>query len=159
NGRKLAAGSDDGTIQLWDAATQQLMLTIEGHTGGVNSIAFSFNGSLLASKSHDGTVRLWRCDTWENVAMLDEPASRYWSSSLAFHPDSPVLATLGEEDTVIRIWDLDFNVLLSAPSVASNLSYTNAKVVLVGETGVGKTGLGVRLAEGVWRATESTHGM
>src|SRR5205085_1891869 len=135
------------------------MLTIEGHTGGVNSIAFSFNGSLLASKSHDGTVRLWRCDTWENVAMLDEPASRYWSSSLAFHPDSPVLATLGEEDTVIRIWDLDFNVLLSAPSVASNLSYTNAKVVLVGETGVGKTGLGVRLAEGVWRATESTHGM
>ena len=31
--------------------------------------------------------------------------------------------------------------------------------MLVGESGVGKTGLGTRLAEGVWRQTESTHGM
>jgi small GTP-binding protein len=54
---------------------------------------------------------------------------------------------------------LDFDVILSTPSVARGVSYTNAKVVLVGETGVGKTGLGVRLAERVWRPTESTHGM
>ncbi|HEX9918322.1 MAG TPA: adenylate/guanylate cyclase domain-containing protein [Pyrinomonadaceae bacterium] len=71
-----------------------------------------------------------------------------------------MLATLGEHDTVIRIWDLDFDVLLGAPSVTRGLSYTNAKVVLVGDSGVGKTGLGVRLAEGVWRPTPgSTHGM
>jgi GTPase SAR1 family protein len=37
--------------------------------------------------------------------------------------------------------------------------YTNAKVVLVGESGVGKTGLALRLAEDRWQETGSTHGM
>ena len=37
--------------------------------------------------------------------------------------------------------------------------YTNAKVVLVGESGVGKTGLAIRLAENHWEKTDSTHGM
>jgi small GTP-binding protein len=159
DGRILASGSEDGLIRLWDAATGQLTITLEGHTGYVKSISFSFNGHLLASKSHDGTVRLWRCDTGENVAVLDEPSSASLLPGLAFHPKAPVLATLGEEDTVIRIWDLDVDVMLNTPSVARGVSYTNAKVVLVGETGVGKTGLGLRLAEGVWRPTESTHGM
>lgn len=147
-------------IRLWDAGTRQLTTILEGHTDIINSISISFDDYLLASKSGDGTVRLWRCDTGENVVVLDEPASTSWPLGLAFHPNAPVLATLGENDTVIRIWDLDFDVILGAPSVARGVSYTNAKVVLVGETGVGKTGLGVRLAEGVWRPTPgSTHGM
>ena len=53
-----------------------------------------------------------RCDTWATVAELYEPASDAWAASLAFHPDSPVLATLGEEDKVIRIWKLNLAVLL-----------------------------------------------
>jgi small GTP-binding protein len=159
DGQMLAAGSVNSSIWLWDAETEQLKFILEGHTGFVMSIDFSFNSSLLASKSDDGSVRLWRCDSGESIATLDEPASNFWSYSLAFHPNAPVLATLGEEDKVIRIWDLDFNVLLGAPSAVRGVSYTNAKVVLVGDTGVGKTGLGVRLAEKEWRPTESTHGM
>lgn len=66
---------------------------------------------------------------------------------------------LGGKDRGIRIWDLDFDVLLSTRAGARSVSYTNAKVMLLGDTGVGKTGLGVRLTEGLWRPTESTHGM
>ncbi len=160
DGQMLASGSEDNTIRLWNAKTKQLTFTLEGHTREVRSVAFSANGYLLASKSGDGTVRLWRCDTGENVKVLEESASTYFSAGIDFHPTAPILATLGEENTVIRIWDLDFDVILAAPSLARGVSYTNAKVVLVGETGVGKTGLGVRLAEGVWRPTPgSTHGM
>lgn len=135
------------------------MFILEGHTKYVTSVSFSFDGRLLASKSSDDTVWLWRCDTGESVARFDETSFGQFPSKLSFHPKAPVLATLGEEDMVIRIWDLDFDVLLSTSSVARGVSYTNAKVVLVGDSGVGKTGLGVRLAEGVWRPTESTHGM
>src|SRR5205085_10721947 len=156
--RMIISGGDDKTVRLWQAETGQFTAILEGHTAIVTSISTSFDGVLLASKSRDGTVRLWRCDTGENVTVLGESASGYWSD-LAFHPAAPVLATLGEYDTAVRIWDLDFDVLLNAPSVARGVSYTNAKVVLVGDTGVGKTGLGVRLAEGLWRPTESTHGM
>lgn len=159
DGQMLVSGGLSGVISLWNSATGQLVAKFEGHTAAVTDIAFSFNGELLASKSADGTVRLWRFDTGENVAVLDEPASIFWTPGLAFHPKAPVLATLGEQDTVIRIWDLDFEAILVKFRATSGVSYTNAKVVLVGDSGVGKTGLGLRLAEKTWRPTESTHGM
>jgi GTPase SAR1 family protein len=77
---------------------------------------------------------------------------------LAFHPNSPILATLGEEDTVIRIWDLDIATLLGTVPVNPSFHYTNAKVVLVGDSGVGKSGLGLVLAGHPFVPTESTHG-
>jgi GTPase SAR1 family protein len=44
-------------------------------------------------------------------------------------------------------------------ATARSARYTNAKVVLVGESGVGKTGLALRMCEDRWEPTESTHGM
>ena len=40
----------------------------------------------------------------------------------------------------------------------STVFYVNAKAVLLGESGVGKSGLGIRIAEKEFRKTESTHG-
>jgi len=40
----------------------------------------------------------------------------------------------------------------------SSIRYINAKIVLLGDTGVGKSGLGIRIAENRFRKTESTHG-
>ena len=42
--------------------------------------------------------------------------------------------------------------------VSQQVYYTNAKVVLVGDTGVGKSGIGLVLSGESFRATESTHG-
>ncbi|WP_420645799.1 GTP-binding protein [Candidatus Leptofilum sp.] len=78
-------------------------------------------------------------------------------SSLVFHPSLPRLATLGEADTVIRIWELDMDVLLGQ-SAADSVRYTTAKLVLVGDSGVGKTGLGWRLAHNEFKEHASTHG-
>ena len=33
--------------------------TLEGHTGPVESVAMSVNGSLLVSGGEDGTIRVW----------------------------------------------------------------------------------------------------
>ncbi len=54
------------------------------------------------------------------------------------------------------MWGLDLQSLLGIAE--SSRSYANAKVVLVGDTGVGKTGLGLVLTGKEWKATESTHG-
>jgi GTPase SAR1 family protein len=42
--------------------------------------------------------------------------------------------------------------------MAESVLYTTAKVVLVGDSGVGKTGLGWRLAHGEFKELASTHG-
>jgi WD40 repeat protein len=156
-GRMLASASHRGTVLLWNPKTGRQMNVLEGHTDFCTSISFSADGRLLASKSSDNSVRLWNCGTWETIAVLDDGYCD-WYSSLAFHPKEPVLATLGEDERVIRIWDLDLAVFLGAVPVTSSVHYTNAKIVLVGDTGVGKTGLGLVLTGQPFVPTESTHG-
>lgn len=102
------------------------------------------------------TVRLWRCDTWACVTMLEEPSDYKWPPGVDFHPRLPVLATLGEKDTIVRIWELDEALLLD--QAQESVHYTTAKLVLVGDSGVGKTGLGWRLAHDEFKEHASTHG-
>ena len=52
--------------------------------------------------------------------------------------------------------ELDEAVLLG--QAKENVNYTTAKLVLVGDSGVGKTGLGWRLAHGEFKEHASTHG-
>src|SRR5262249_28081050 len=64
----------------------------------------------------------------------------------------------GAGDSALMVWNLPEGREISALSSDTN-RYTNAKVVLVGETGVGKTGLALRLCNDEWQPTESTHAM
>jgi WD40 repeat protein len=59
DGQRLASGSDDQTVKVWDTATGLETLTLTGHVGSVECIVFSPDGHLLASASEDGTVKVW----------------------------------------------------------------------------------------------------
>jgi WD40 repeat protein len=163
DGRLLASGGQEGTVQVWDAGTGQPVRHLEGHTEWVKSLSWSSDGRLLASKSGDGTVRLWRGDTWAEVGRLSEPcSSTLWAPSLAFHPSRAVLATLGEKDRVVRIWDLDIDAILGQAPAAPPTVYTTAKVVLLGDSNIGKSWLASQLIERRTPAPDqrgTTHGM
>ncbi|HKM90593.1 MAG TPA: protein kinase, partial [Candidatus Acidoferrales bacterium] len=59
NGRLLASGSSDNTINLWDVSSGRSVRQLIGHKGQVFGVAFSPNGAMLASASADHTVKLW----------------------------------------------------------------------------------------------------
>jgi hypothetical protein len=71
DGTRLASGSGDRTVRLWDAATGAPLQTLEGHTGPVGLVAFSADGTRLASASDDGTVRLWDAATGAPLQTLE----------------------------------------------------------------------------------------
>jgi small GTP-binding protein len=155
--KSLFSCSWDRTIRQWDIQTGRQIAILEGHISNIESISGSSDGRLIASKSIDGIVKIWNPITSSEIATLPESSSSHFSPSLAFHPSLSVLATLGEEDTVVRIWDLDTDALLSG-QITAPVKYTTAKLVLVGDSGVGKTGLGWRLAHGEFKEHASTHG-
>lgn len=158
DGRFLASSAPDRTIRLWEVKSGQQVGILEGHTDEIHWLSFSSDGRLLASSSKDGTVRIWLCDTWERVAVLrDRMKSIYWGG-LAFHPKDSILATRGETDDVIEIWSMNFDSRARKLPDAASIHYVNAKVVLIGDSGVGKSGLGLVLAGEQWVETGSTHG-
>jgi len=53
---------------------------------------------------------------------------------------------------------MDLAYVRSAETSIATVFYVNAKAVLLGESSVGKSGLGIRIAEGEFRKTVSTHG-
>ncbi len=70
DGKFLAAGMDDQTIKIWEAATQKLVSTLQGHTGPVKAVAYSSDGKTLASGGRDGEVRLWDLSSGETRLTL-----------------------------------------------------------------------------------------
>ena len=53
DGTKVASGSDDMTVKLWDVTSGECLQTLEGHSNYVNSVSFSPDGTKVASGSWD----------------------------------------------------------------------------------------------------------
>jgi serine/threonine protein kinase len=93
DGSRLASGSADRTIKIWDTASGREVLTLTGHTHEVWSVAFSPDGSRLASASRDKTIKIWDLAKGNVLHTLREHAGQVWS--VAFSPDGRQPASLG----------------------------------------------------------------
>ena len=53
----VAAGP--GTVKVWNSYTGKLIRSFRGHTGLVNSLAFTLDGQRLVTGSRDGKLKFW----------------------------------------------------------------------------------------------------
>src|SRR5262245_7503424 len=81
-----------------------LRTTLSGrHTGSVESVAFTPDGSLLVSGSVDTTRKLWDVITGKNVATLRGHAGAI--RCVTFGPDGNTVTSVSDDRTV-KLWDL-----------------------------------------------------
>ncbi|ELR10081.1 hypothetical protein GMDG_04481 [Pseudogymnoascus destructans 20631-21] len=130
-------------VKVWDAATGTLQQTLEGHSSGVISVAFSHDSKLLASASYDKTVKVWDAATGTLQQTLEGHSSGV--ISVAFSHDSKLLASASYDNTV-KVWDaatgtlqqtLEVNCYISTLSfdITNSILITNIGCLKVNTTG------------------------
>ena len=154
--RFAASASMDKTVRIWDLAAGKEIVTLEGQNDSIGCVQFSPNGHLLASTTLR-QVQLWRCRDWERVATLPRQDTS-GIGGIAFHPTLPLIAAKDRKTNQIDCYNIDYALLESTGIRPDSRRYVNAKVVLLGDTGVGKSGLGLVLSGQKYLPTDSTHG-
>src|SRR5207249_3448424 len=63
-------GREDGTATVWNIATRESVLSLNGRGGAITAVAFSADGSLLVTGDSNGVTRVWEAQSGRPVAVL-----------------------------------------------------------------------------------------
>lgn len=163
DGRLLGSASRDHTIRLWRTDDWSTVAVLKFPYDDAEDAAE--DASLDRSiRGHSELRGLGNHPYYENIFEHDIDIMggglhhrERTMPTLAFHPTLPRLAVWNNY-AGLTLWDYDLDRLLGHQAVGESVRYMTAKVVLVGDSGVGKTGLGWRLAHDEFKEHASTHG-
>jgi len=103
DGRTLAT-TDDWAIRVYDTASRQELVTLNGHKGRVCALAFAPDGATLLSAGWDKRVTVW------DVAAGRERHTYAWPigrpRAVTFSPDGLLAAAAGDAGTIV-VWDVE----------------------------------------------------
>jgi len=100
---RLASGSHDNTIRVWDVATGAETARLKGHAGWVLALCQLEDGR-LASGFLDGTIRLWDLATGAVTTRLEGHTGAV--EALCQLGDGRLASGSHEGDGTIRLWDV-----------------------------------------------------
>lgn len=153
---RILSASEDATLQIWrpdGAEPARVVETIQA--AGMTfvreqstALIWSTGGELFAWKLAGAPAQLWYRDSPSRSV-----AAHF--TRMAVSAVSGLLALVDAGATELLLIS-DWDQTASAP--ATSTTYANAKVLLLGDSGVGKSALAMVLAGEEFRATESTHG-
>merc|ERR1712216_1077358 len=97
----------DRRVKVWGLSDFKFRQDLIGHTGYLNTVCVSPDGSLCASGGKDGTAMLWDLNEGKRLYSLDAGEIIH---SLVFSPNRYWLCAATDE--CIKIWDLESKVIV-----------------------------------------------
>ncbi|KAK3607895.1 hypothetical protein CHS0354_036720 [Potamilus streckersoni] len=127
---KVATGSDDHTVRLWDISTGECLKVI--HTHSVS--ALQFDDEYVYTASYDNTAACWHFATGHLVTRYGGHTSAVFS--LDARKDIDIIVT-GSADKTVKIWQLSSGILLKTLADWHNDWVTRIKILsyMFSETG------------------------
>ncbi|KAB2077115.1 hypothetical protein ES319_A06G081400v1 [Gossypium barbadense] len=115
DGRRLACGSIDGTISIFDVPHAKFLHHLEGHYMPVRSLVFSPepDGRKLYSASDDGHVHVYDAEGKAIIGAMSGHSG--WVLSVDVSPDGEAIAT-GSSDKTVRLWDFKMGAAIQTMS-------------------------------------------
>jgi len=144
----------DKLVKVWSLSNCKLKTNLVGHTGYLNTVTVSPDGSLCASGGKDGTARLWDLNEGKHLYSLEANDT---INALVFSPNRYWLCAA--TDSAVIIWDLESksvvaNLNKNAPDFAARLPSPSATSLAWSQDGstlyVGYTDGNVR----IWEVTK-----
>jgi WD40 repeat protein len=105
DGKTVVSGASykDRTVRVWDPFTGVERAKCVGHTGGIESVAFTLDGRRAVTGSQDGTARVWDVATNTEVGRFGGKYGMVYGVAVA--PDGRTLA-VAHVGKGVRLWDL-----------------------------------------------------
>lgn len=101
DGKRVAAGITDGSLDVWDIENDKLLYSVKGHSNQVTSVEYSHDGKRILTGSLDKTAVIWDAETGVKQAVLQGHSKGLTFAD--FSSDDRYIVTASSDNTV-RIW-------------------------------------------------------
>ena len=100
--RKVASGSNDCTVNLWESFPGECLYTLASHEGSVNYMSLGSKARILASCSEDKFINFWEPEKEGCLKTLEGHHGPVYC--ISFLQDDQTMVS-GFADRTLRVWD------------------------------------------------------
>lgn len=101
---RVLLGSRNGVLNEVDIATGEILHSLSGHSGNVQSVLYLSNGTQALSSDAEGNIILWNLANNQEIRRYNAHDGIVYN--LALNPDETQFASAGR-DTQVLLWDIN----------------------------------------------------
>ena len=124
----------DNLVKVWNLSNCKLRTNHIGHTGYLNTVTVSPDGSLCASGGKDGMAMLWDLNEGHHLYTLD---AKDCINALTFSPNRYWLCAAA--GSTIKVWDLESKAVVSELTASSTSGKKAPEVLSLAWSADGQT--------------------